>query len=89
MKRKIILISNKKARTQQEDTSKKNHLQDGKRGMNRKSLSSKDITAAKTSNDSQSVGKKKDNKRVFIVGNNIIKNLNGYVIAGKTGNCNV
>ena len=37
----------------------------------------------------QSVGKRKDNKRVFIVGDSIIKHLNGYVIGGKTGNCNV
>ena len=50
---------------------------------------SNDITAAKTCNDSQSVGKRKDNKRVFIVDDSIIKHLNGYVIGGKTGNCNV
>ena len=30
----------------------KNHPQNGKRGINRKSLSSNDITAAKTCNDS-------------------------------------
>ena len=35
---------------QQEDISQKNHLQDGKRGINRKLLSSNDITAAKTCN---------------------------------------
>ena len=50
---------------------------------------SNDITAAKTCNDSQSVGKRKDNKRVFIVGDSTIKHLNGYVISGKIGNCNV
>ena len=50
---------------------------------------SNDITEAKICNDSQSVGKKKDNKRVFIVGDSITKHLNGYVIGGKTGNCNV
>ena len=57
--------------------------------MNRKSLSFNDITAAETCNDSQSVGKRKDNKRVSIVGDSIIKHLNGYVIGSKTGNCNV
>ena len=50
---------------------------------------SKNTTVAKTWKDSQSVGNKKDNERVFIVGDNIIKHLNGYVIGGKTGNCNV
>ena len=67
----------------------RSHLQDGKRGINRKNLSSNDITAAKAWNDSELVGKRKDNKRVFIVGDGIIKHLNGYVIGGKTGNCNV
>ena len=81
--------NNAKVNVQQEDIYKKNHLQDGKSGINRKSLISSDITAAKTCNDSQSVGKRKDNKRVFIVGNSIIKHLNGYVIGGKTGHCNV
>ena len=57
--------------------------------MNRKSLSFNDITAAETCNDSQLVGKRKDNKRVSIVGDSIIKHLNGYVIGSKTGNCNV
>ena len=52
-------------------------------------MSSNDITAAKICNDNQSVGKRKDNKRVFIVGDSIIKHLNGYVIGGKAGNCNV
>ena len=41
------------------ESSQKNDLQDGKRCINRKSLSSNDITAAKTRNDGQSVGKKK------------------------------
>ena len=50
---------------------------------------SNDITAANTCNDSQSVGKRKDNKPVLIVGDSIIKHLNEYVIGGKTGNCNV
>ena len=50
---------------------------------------SKNTTVVKTWKDSQSVGNKKDNERVFIVGDNIIKHLNGYVIGGKTGNCNV
>ena len=50
---------------------------------------SKNTTVAKTWKDSQLVANKKDNKRVFIVGDNIIKHLNGYVIGGKTGNCNV
>ena len=50
---------------------------------------SKNTTVAKTWKDSQLVGNKKDNKRVFIEGDNIIKHLNGYVIGGKTGNCNV
>ena len=80
--------NNAKVSVQQEDISKKNHLQDGKSGTNRKSLISNDITA-KTCNDSQSVGKRKDNKRVFIVGDSIIKHLNGYVIGSKTGKCNV
>ena len=48
-----------------------------------------DITAAKTCNDSQLVEHRKDNKRVFMVGNSFIKHLNGYVIGGKTGNCTV
>ena len=54
--------------------------------INRKSLISNDSTAAKTCNDSQSEGKKKDNKWVFIVGDSIVKHLNRYVIGGKTGN---
>ena len=41
-----------KVKIQQEDISQKNHLQDAKRGMNRKRLSSSDITAAKKCNDS-------------------------------------
>ena len=81
--------NNTKVNIQQEHISQKNDLQDGKRVINRKSLSSNDITTAKTYNDSQLVGKKKDNKRVFIVGDSIIKHLNGYVIGGKAGNCNV
>ena len=81
--------NNTKVNIQQEHISQKNDLQDGKRVINRKSLSSNDITTAKTYNDSQLVGKKKDNKRVFIVGDSIIKHLNGYVIGGKTGSCNV
>ena len=81
--------NNTKVNVQQEDISKKNHLQDGKSGINRKSLISNDITTAKACNDSQSVGKRKYNKRIFIVGNSIVKHLNGYVIGGKTGNCNV
>ena len=81
--------NNTKVNVQQEDISKKNHLQDGKSGINRKSLIFNDITAVKTCTDSQSVGKRKDNKRVFIVGDSINKHLNGYVIGGKTGNCNV
>ena len=52
-------------------------------------MSFNDITAAETCNDSQSVGKRKDNKRLSIVGDSIIKHLNGYVIGSKTGNCNV
>ena len=81
--------NNTKVNIQQEDISQKNDLQDGKRGINRKRLSSYDITAATICNDNQSVGKRKDNKRVFIVGDSIIKHLNGYVIGGKAGNCNV
>ena len=84
--------NNAKVNIQQEDISKKNDLQHGKRGIKKKSLSSKSlsfITAAKTCNDSQSVGKRKDNKWVFVVGDNIIKHLNGYVIGGKAENCNV
>ena len=81
--------NNTKANVQQQNISKNIHLQDGKSGINRKSLISNDITAVKTCNDSQSVGKRKDNKLVFIVGDSIIKPLNGYVIGGKTGNCNV
>ena len=81
--------NNKKVDIQQEDISKKNHLQDGKSDINRKRLISNDITAARTCNDSQSVGKRNDNKWVFVVGDSIIKRLNGYVIGGKTGNCNV
>ena len=49
---------NTKVNIQREDISQKNHLEDGKRGINRKSLSSNDITPAKTCNDSQSVGKR-------------------------------
>ena len=48
--------NNTKANVQQEDISIKNHLQDGKSGISRKRLISNDITAAKTCNDSQSVG---------------------------------
>ena len=44
--------NNKKVNIQQEDTSKNNHLQDSKSGINRKSLISKDITAARKCNDS-------------------------------------
>ena len=43
--------NNTKTNIQQEDKSQKN-LQDGKRGINKKSLSSNDIAAAKTCNDS-------------------------------------
>ena len=50
---------------------------------------SNDITVAKTCKDSRSVGKRKDKKGVFIVGDSIIKHLNGYLIGDKTGNCNV
>ena len=57
--------------------------------INRKSFSSMDITAVTTCNYSQWVGKRKDNKRVFIVRDSIIKHFNGYVIGGKAGNCNV
>ena len=85
----VEMKNNTKVNVQQEDTSKKNHLQDGKSDINRESLIFNDITAAKTCNDSQSVGKRKDNKRVFIAGDSIIKHLNGYVIGCKTGNCNV
>ena len=66
--------------------SQKIYLQDRKRGINRKRLSSKDITAGKTYSNSQLVGHRKDNKKVFILGNIIIKQLNGYAIGGKTGN---
>ena len=66
--------NNTKVNIQQEDISQKNHLQDGKRIINRKSLSSIDIT---------------DNKRVFIVGDSIIKHLNGHLIGGKIRNGNV
>ena len=48
-----------------------------------------DITAEKTCNDSQLVEHRKDNTRVFMVGNSFIKHLNGYPVGGKTGNCNV
>ena len=81
--------NNTNVNVQQEDISQKNHLQDGKRGINRKLPSSNNITAGKRCNDSQLVGKRKDNKQVFIVGDSIIKHLNRYVIGGKTGNCNV
>ena len=81
--------NNAKVNIQQVDISQKNDLQDSKRGINRKSLSSNEIKAAKTCNDSQSVAKRKDNKRVFIVDDSIIKHLNGYVIGGKAENCNV
>ena len=81
--------NNTKVNIQQQHISQKNDLQDGKKGINRKSLSSNDVTAAKTCNDSQSVRKRKDNKRVFIIGDSIIKHLNGYVTGGKAGNCNV
>ena len=36
-----------------------NHLHDGRRSIDRKSLSSNDITTAKTCSDSQSIGKGK------------------------------
>ena len=81
--------NNTKVNIQQEDISQKNDLQDGKRGINRKSLPSNNTTAAKACNNSQSVRKRKDNKRVFIVGDSIIKHLSGYVIGGKARNCNV
>ena len=45
--------NNIKVNIQQEDISQKNDLQDGKRGINRKTLSSNNITAAKSCNDSQ------------------------------------
>ena len=81
--------NNKKDNIQQEDISKRNHLLEGKSGINNKSLISNNITAAKTGNDSKLVGRRKDSKRIFIVGDKIIKHLNRYVIYGKTGNCNV
>ena len=81
--------NNKKVNIQQEDISKNNHVQDGRCGINNKSLISNDTTAARTCNNSQSVRSKKYNKRVFIVDDSIIKLLNGYVIGGKTGKCNV
>ena len=81
--------NNTKVNIQQEDISQKDDLQDGKRGINRKSLSSNNTTAAKACNNSQSVRKRKDNKRVFIVGDSIIKHLSGYIIGGKARNCNV
>ena len=81
--------NNTKVNVHQEDISKKNHLQDGKSSINRKCLISNNIVATKTCNDSQSVGKRKDNKQIFTVGDSIIEHLNGYAIGGKTGNCNV
>ena len=81
--------NNKNVNIQQEDISKKNHLQDDKSSINSKSLISNHTKAAKTCSDSQSLEKRKDNKRVFIVGDCNIKHLNGYVIGGKTGKCNV
>ena len=45
--------NNTKVNIHQEDISQKNDLPKGKRGINRKSLSSNDIKAAKTCNDSQ------------------------------------
>ena len=81
--------NNKKVNIQQEDISKKNHLQDGKHGINSKSLILNNTTVVKTCNDIQSVGSKKDSKQVFIAGDSIIKHLNGYVVLGKTENCNV
>ena len=74
---------------QQEDIFKNNHLQDVKDGINTKSLISNDTMVGRTCNDSQSVEKKKYSKRVFIVGDSIIKQLNGYEIVGKTGDYNV
>ena len=50
---------------------------------------SNDIIAAITCTDIQSAEKRKNNKPVFIVGDSIIKHLNGHVIGGKTGNHNV
>ena len=70
-----VAKNDKKDKIQQEDISKKNRLKDGKSSTNSKSLISNDITAAKTCNDSQSVGKRKDNKQVFIVGDSVIKHL--------------
>ena len=67
---------------QQKDISKKNHLQMVIQIIN-------DTAAARTCNGSQPVEKLKDDKRVFIVGDDIIKNLNGYIIGSKTGNCDV
>ena len=78
--------NNKKVNIEQEDISKKNHLQDGKHGINSKSLTSNNTAVVKACNDSQSVGSKKDNKQVFITGDSIIKHLNGYVVLGKTEN---
>ena len=71
--------SNKKASIQQEDRSKKNHLQNSKNGTKSKRL---------TSNEQQEANKK-DNKRVFNVSDSITKHLNGYASGGKIGNCNV
>ena len=47
------------------------------------------LTRRRSYGKGELVGKRKDNKRVFIVCDSIIKHLNRYVIGGKTGNCNV
>ena len=45
--------NNKKVNIQQPDISRENHQQDGKSGINSKSLISNDITAARICDDSQ------------------------------------
>ena len=67
--------SNKKASIQQEDRSKKNHLQNSKNGTKSKRL---------TSNEQQEANKK-DNERVFNVSDSITKHLNRYASGGKIG----
>ena len=63
--------NNTKVDIQQEDISQKND-----RDINKEKFVIQRYYSSKTCNDSQSVGKRKDNKRVFIVGDSIIKHLN-------------
>ena len=75
--------NNKRTNNEQKLDLKKNHLQGDRNCIKSISLKSNNTTAGKNCDVSQSV------KNKFNVAGNIIKHLNGYVIGGKTENCNV